>query len=83
MARGWALIFRGIIFMTPQRFQGRITTAVLFILLPAVSAQAATLSLDEALQPAERNALSTGPPGAGISCAQRSHSQRANYPIRA
>ena len=42
--------------MTPQRFQGRITTAVLFILLPAVSAQAATLSLDEALQLAERNA---------------------------
>ena len=24
MARGWALICRGIIFMTPQRFQGRI-----------------------------------------------------------
>ena len=44
--------------MTPQRFQGRITTAVLFILLPAVSAQAATLSLDEALQLAERNAPS-------------------------
>lgn len=33
--------------MTPQRFQGRITTAVLFILLPAVSAQAVTLSLDD------------------------------------
>lgn len=44
--------------MTPQRFQGRITTAVLSILLPAVSAQAATLSLDEALQLAERNAPS-------------------------
>jgi len=58
MARAWALIFRGIILMTPQRFQGRTPTAVLFILLPAVSAQATTLSLDEALQLAERNAPS-------------------------
>lgn len=44
--------------MTPQRFQGRTPTAVLFILLPAVSAQATTLPLDEALQLAERNAPS-------------------------
>jgi len=58
MARAWALIFRGIILMTPQRFQGRTPTAVLFILLPAVSAQATTLPLDEALQLAERNAPS-------------------------
>lgn len=69
--------------MTPQRFQGRITTAVLFILLPAVSAQAATLSLDEALQLAERNAPLYRPARSRHQLRAAQSFQRANYPIRA
>lgn len=83
MARAWALIFRGIIFMTPQRFQGRITTAVLFILLPAVSAQAATLSLDEALQLAERNAPSLQARQEQASAARSAVIPAGELPIRA
>lgn len=45
--------------MTPLRFQaGWTLAATLLILLPALSAQAAALSLDDALQLAERNAPS-------------------------
>ena len=45
--------------MTPLRFtSGRILPAALIVLLPMLSAQAASLSLDDALQLAERNAPS-------------------------
>ncbi|NWC82166.1 TolC family protein [Pseudomonas putida] len=59
--------------MTPLRFpSGRALTAALVILMPTLSAQAASLSLDDALQLAERNAPSLQASQEQVSAARHS-----------